>query len=277
MPTTLPTSDFAEQQDSYLAPTAAARGGARSAFFQPPDYSLWQLTGELDSGTELVWTNDHGDEAVYVVDGAIEVDGTRVGSGGAVLIEATVPATVRAVAPTRVAHFGPTDHDPPRDGPFGPAAARGRQIHVFPTVEAAPGIIDTHASGRYFGDGTCSTCRITFFVFDGRGLTEGYTGTAHTHSEDEIIHMLDGELQMGPTTLTPGVSVAIPANRLYSFRTPAGFRFVNYRRDAAYLKRGRPGSTPTIETVEALRAMTAERGIVGTVAASAEPGSSTSG
>jgi hypothetical protein len=49
------------------------------------------------------------------------------------------------------------------------------------------------------------------------------------HSEDEIIHVLDGELLVGPLVIGPGTSIAIPAERRYSFRTRAGFRFVNYR------------------------------------------------
>jgi quercetin dioxygenase-like cupin family protein len=247
-------SDFTKLRDGYLAPNCTSRGGARSALFQPSDYSLWQLAGELDAATELEWRTDHGDEALYVVDGEVEIDGTGVSPGGAVLVEAGAPANLRALKASRVAHFGPVDHEPPSAGPFGAPGGEGRHVHVFPTVDAAPSLSDPSQSGTYFGDGSCSTCRIAFFVVDGRRSTEGYTSASHTHSEDEIIHVLDGEMHVGPITVRPGMSIAVRANRRYGFRTPAGFRFVNYRRDAATMVRA-PDSPPILETVGALREM----------------------
>ena len=54
------------------------------------------------------------------------------------------------------------------------------------------------------------------------------------NEEDELIYMLHGEIRLGSLRLTPGSSVFIAANQLYSFRAgEQGFGFINYRRDAS--------------------------------------------
>ena len=37
-------------ESEYLAPTCAAKGAVASALFHPADYSLWQLSAELQAG-----------------------------------------------------------------------------------------------------------------------------------------------------------------------------------------------------------------------------------
>ena len=44
----------------------------------------------------------------------------------------------------------------------------------------------------WFSDGSCPTCRMAFFVVDRRDLTEDRSAASHSHSEDEIIHLIDG-------------------------------------------------------------------------------------
>lgn len=62
----------------------------------------------------------------------------------------------------------------------------------------------------------------------------------HSHDEDEIIYVVDGELHLGRQVLGPGASVLIPGDTLYSFRAgPDGLRFLNFRgrRDITYRTR----------------------------------------
>ena len=96
----------------------------------------------------------------------------------------------------------------------------------------------------YYTDGTCPTCRITFFSVDGRGLDEPHRVGSHVHSHDEIVHVLEGDLQIGQVTVSEGMSVAVPANRRYGFRTPGPFRFLNYQ-PTCRLSRGRRVPNPS--------------------------------
>ncbi len=52
----------------------------------------------------------------------------------------------------------------------------------------------------------------------------------HSHTEDEIIYILDGEMVMGTQTLGKGASVFVAANAKYSFKSgPNGLKFLNFR------------------------------------------------
>ncbi len=251
--------DFEPRQDGYVAPNCVVRGGARSALFHPVDYSLWQVVGTLEAGTELEWLPGHGDEALFVLNGAVDVDGVGILSSGTVFVEAGVPARLRATELTQVAHFGPADHEPPVTTAPGIPAASDRGTHVFSTARDASQIVFPDVTTSYFGDGSCPTCRIAFFEVDGTRATDGYTSPSHVHSEDEIIHVLEGELRVGQLAVTAGMSIAVAARRRYGFRTPGGYRFLNYRRATSFFTRA-PGSEPFLETVEVLRAMAATSG-----------------
>src|SRR5438874_552137 len=85
-------------------------------------------------------------------------------------------------------------------------------------------------SGRSTPGCPCEPCRITFFKVS---APDARTAASHVHSEDEIIHVLSGELRVGPNVVAAGTSVAIPGNYRYGFRTPGPFSFLNYRRDAS--------------------------------------------
>ena len=121
---------IAELESGYLAPSCEAEGTVRSALFHPDGYSLWELEAELAAGSELRWGADHGDEVVFVLDGELELDGTVCDPQTAVIVEAGVSATARAVSDARVLHFGPAATDAPVDGLLGPALDDGRQVHL---------------------------------------------------------------------------------------------------------------------------------------------------
>ncbi len=222
-------------------------------FFHPDDFSLWRVEGELGAGAELEWSDAHGDEALFVTAGALESEAGRVDEGSTLIVEAGVPATVRSVGSTRVVHFGTVAVESPSDGILGPPAEEGRRVHIVRPEQAS----SVHFSGGdgatsvYFCDGTCPTCRITLFLYDGSVFADGYAGASHYHSQDEIIHVLEGELRFGPLTVPPGASIAVPRDWRYSFRTPGPFRYLNYRADisAAVVA---PRSEPVVETVDNL-------------------------
>ena len=245
------TNADAVWQDGYQAPSCKATGAIRSALFHPEGYSLWQVDAELSAGAELRWEADgHGDEAVHVLEGELEVDGVRCGSEGTAIVEAGAGACIRAVGDARIVHFGPASTAAPGDGLFGPPRESGRGVHVVSVDEARPLSEDGRYGARYYADSTCETCRITFFKVS---APDARTAASHIHSEDEIIHVLTGELRVGPNVVGAGTSVAIPGNYRYGFRTPGPFSFLNYRRDASTYTAA-PGSDPMVETVDAWQA-----------------------
>jgi hypothetical protein len=63
---------------------------------------------------------------------------------------------------------------------------------------------------------------------------------AHSHDEDEIILVVEGELHAGSQVLGPGCSMYVTGGTVYAFRAgPEGLRFFNFRPrlDATYIPR----------------------------------------
>jgi len=241
---------------SYGAPNCVARGEAHGAFFHPDAFSLWRVDGQLGTDAVLEWDGRHGDEALFVVSGAIDCEGRRVGEGSTLIVEAGVSATVHSPGPTHVVHFGPMALEAPADGLLGAPAGEGRTVHIVRPDHAST----IHFSGGdgatsvYFCDGTCPTCRITLFLYDGAVFADGYAGASHSHSQDEIIHVLDGELRFGPVTVVAGASIAVPRDLRYSFATSGPFRYLDYRADVSTAVVA-PGSDPVLETVASLTSL----------------------
>ncbi len=238
----------------YAAPSCRVHGDGdvRSVLFHPDGYSLWLVPAELATGSEVRWQAPHGDEAVFVLEGSLEVKGTgdegnhaRCGADGVVVVEAGASAAVRASSPTRLLHFGPIDTEQPQDGLFGPPAPDGHGVHLVNRPDAHHVAYEGHPiDNHFYVDCSCPTCRIVLFTVTAE---VAHVAASHVHSQDEIIHVLDGELHVGPQVVGAGMAVAIPAGRRYGFRTPGPYRFINYRRDASTFT-GAPGSQPVVET-----------------------------
>ena len=205
-------------------------GGVRHRVVSPDGFSLWMLRAELDDGGTIEWPATHGDEAVYVLEGAFEVDRRVTPPKGAAIIESNAATLAQAIGPTRIVHMGPRDPAPPVDGLNGPPATEGHGVHVVGPRGTYASTTDT-ADSHFFADSTCPTCRITLLSV---GRSFGYRSAPHSHSEDELIHVVAGGLHVGRRRLGPGDTIAIAADTRYAFRgDDDGFVFVNYRRDAS--------------------------------------------
>ena len=214
----------------HLAPTCEADGPVESRLVSPSDASLWLVTSTLPAGTTLSWDTAHGDEAVYVCAGSLTVEGRECPSGGALVIEADVATRAHAKGPTRVIHLGPRDPTPPAGGLRRPAGSAGHSVHVVGprgTFER----VDDDRETRFFADSTCPTCRL-WLLYTSRSCE--FESQTHSHSQDELIHVLHGEIALGSLRLGPGATLFIAADQPYGFRAAAGgFGFLNYRRDAS--------------------------------------------
>jgi redox-sensitive bicupin YhaK (pirin superfamily) len=92
------------------------RGGARVRVLAGTAYGLASpvevfsptlyVDAELDEGAELELPGEHAERAVYVAVGAAMCDGERVDAGAMLVLAGGVPATLRALAPSRVMLLG---------------------------------------------------------------------------------------------------------------------------------------------------------------------------
>ncbi len=230
----------------YAAPYCRAHGPARSRWFHPKGYGLWKVSALVEAGTTLEWSAAHGDEALFVRSGELDVDAKACGRDGAVIVESGVPTVITARQTTSLVHLGPIAIEPPADGPLGAPATEGRGLHAFDHADA-----EACRTGHvtFYADGWCPTCRTMLFTVDRRGTDEAIVGSSHVHSADEIIHVLDGEISVGPITVPAGCGVAVPGGLRYGYRASRGFRFLNYRADACTIVH-QPGTTPELESRE---------------------------
>lgn len=222
--------DDVDSSSSYAIARDVA-GVRSSKLISPTDYSLFLVVSELHDGAVVRFDHDHGDEALCVLDGELDIDGRRCPPGGAVIVEAGVECTVTAIGETRVAHYGPTDVAPPADGLLGPAALDGHGVHVVGDGGWFRAGNETY-SQTWWADSSCPTCRICVFRIEHPDGPDN--DLPHHHTQDEIIFVLDGELRMGSYRCPAGTAISIPAHMRYSLRSDGkAFRFLNYRRDAS--------------------------------------------
>jgi mannose-6-phosphate isomerase-like protein (cupin superfamily) len=137
---------------------------------------------------------------------------------------------VRAVDGCRIVHVGSR----------ATGAAVGRAVHVIGPGGTYAKVGDGRDT-RYFADSESDTCPMTLFT---TGRSHEHVSAPHSHSADELLHVLDGEVVVGRKRLVPGDTIAIRADRRYGFRSP-GFRFLNYRAGPASMTVDR--AAPPIE------------------------------
>jgi quercetin dioxygenase-like cupin family protein len=216
--------------------TVAVAGALRSATVSASGYGLQLCRVDMDPGASLAWTARHGDEGLYVVRGAVEVDGRVCPADGAVVVESGVAATLTAVQATQLVHLRSTGDA---------QAARGSLVHVVGPAGWAVSGREAGLETRWFTDSTCPTCSIALLHVRHDGADRRVR--AHSHSQDEIIHMLSGSIALGSRVLGPGSSLCIPADVRYAFVGGArGYAYLNYRAAASWMTY-EPRSAPVLE------------------------------
>jgi hypothetical protein len=91
-------------------------------------------------------------------------------------------------------------------------------------------MIEERRDTRYYMDSTCATCRATLLY---TGRSDAYTSNAHSHSADEIIYVLAGDLHLGAYSLAAGDTLSVAKDVRYKFTTTGAFLFLNYRSDGS--------------------------------------------
>src|SRR5262245_16815197 len=80
----------------YASPTATATDGIVSGVARPEAFDLWVVDAVLPCDAELRWGSDHGDEAVAVLSGSVEILGEAGPAGYVIVLEAGAPARLRS-------------------------------------------------------------------------------------------------------------------------------------------------------------------------------------
>jgi quercetin dioxygenase-like cupin family protein len=241
--------DLTNRGGGYPAPNCTATG-ARAALFAHSDSECWGVWAELDAGTTLHWSEAHGEEAIFVVRGALALAHGTCETGEVLVVEAGVPADATSVGDTEIVHYGSRSIAPPADGPLGPPS-EGRAVRVVPAsgeFRAAQGPADAPLDKRVFADSTSPTCRMSLHRIDGG---EGSRAGSHSHSEDEVMFLLAGELQFGPQTVRAGSFVSITGGSRYGYVATAPFAFLNFRRNTSWVTAGANGR-PQLETAASM-------------------------
>lgn len=165
----------------------------------------------------------HGEEAVYVLEGSVDLDGTTVPTGGAVVLHAHAPCRLAATEPARLANFS---------APAVAAGAGDPARHVL----GPGGWYRSGSSGgsqaTWFADSTCEGCDVALFRVERD--TPGNRGRAHSHSADEILYVVEGTIHLGAHAVPAGAAVFIPADTRYAITCgDTKHAFLNYRATAS--------------------------------------------
>jgi hypothetical protein len=211
----------------------SGRGEALAYFDGAAPLHLHEL--HLTPGGTLVISAGETDFLAYVWRGAVTAGGAGLPAGSSLIAEAG--ARIEATAGDDGAvllGFGAANGHPGRRA--------GGHVHLLP-ADRVPRAAElggaSGVGGAMHADADCEGCAVWLHEnqFPGSpGLTpEEQQRGVHSHSEDEIIFVIAGEIRLGARLYGPGTALAIAADTLYSFTPgPEGLSFINFRA-------GRPG------------------------------------
>jgi hypothetical protein len=217
------------------APTVrlAAVPAVAARHVSPANYPLWMTEADLPAGTLMSWKPPHGEEAVFVKAGELQLGDGRIATTGSVIVmEASSTTTAAATVASTVLAMGTTGGRRPSGGPVGDAQPDGARVHLIGPRGIAEWARPPTKFTRYYTTATCPTCRLMLMY---SASEQQFTSAVHSHTADELIHVLKGKIRVGSRWAGPGDTVGIPANVRYRFTTgPDGYGFLNYRADASY-------------------------------------------
>lgn len=218
----------AGQTKEASLPAGFGGGGQASAYFAGDRDPLHLHLIELHAGETLRVEDAAIDKLVYVWRGGAVVGNQKLSAGSSIIIEHGQRLDI--VADEAAALLAFSAGQPPSH------QLAGGHVHLLPAERAprsdslagSPGL-----GGVLHADSDCPTCAIWLHEnrFPGGDATRRDAEAGiHSHSEDEIIFVLDGEVRLGARLYGPGTALAIAADTLYSFTAgPQGLHFANFR------------------------------------------------
>lgn len=200
-----------------------------------PGLAVWQQ--EFPEGGKIVFSGPQEDHVLYVVEGQLRMGERSVVQEGVISVGRNARVEIEADAGTLLIHY------------VGDAATRpdkpGGCVHVL----SDQGLLrfedereGYHRVAILYADSDCPNCSVWLHK---QNNAAGKFTYPHSHSVDEIINILEGDLIFGVRTFSAGASIAVQKDAFYSFRTgPRGLVFLNFRQDdPTHLRKGADPST----------------------------------
>lgn len=217
------------QKAPQVAMPAGLRGQGRVfALVEPERFPLTLHRVDLEPGERFDVGPREADTVLYIWTGGVGSGGCSLPAGSSLIAERGASAVVQAgFEGASVFVFSSTE----------PGRGEGGHVHLLPRarVPACERMSEqSDTGGAIHADSDCPTCEVWlhenhFAGADAPTPDEAARGI-HSHSEDEIIVVLGGQMRLGGKLVGPGTALAVAADTLYSF-TPGhkGLSFVNFR------------------------------------------------
>jgi hypothetical protein len=178
----------------------------------------------VPAGARASWPNAGRGMIAYVYSGVVEVAGTLLRAGSIFTLEHNASAAAIAREDAHIVTFGVSEAC--SAGPEGD----GGHLHIL-TAEAVPRLLAAFDGGKVgnalLADATCPTCSL--WLHESILESDGEV-PLHSHSEDEVILIIDGDMLIGNRLCGPGTVLAINRNTLYSLKAgKSGATFINFR------------------------------------------------
>lgn len=214
---------------SVTPPETYQEEGEAIAFVDGEKQPLHLYLHELGAGQTLRISPGAVDCVAYVWSGEVEAGGHSLPAGSSLIVEHGEAAALAAQGDTRVLTFTA------REAPTEPRA--GGHVHILPRdrVPRAKELGGANGvGGAMHADSGCPTCEVWLHENHFPGTLplspEDAAKGIHSHSEDEIIFVIDGQIRLGEKLFGAGTALAIAADTLYSFTPgPDGLSFINFR------------------------------------------------
>jgi hypothetical protein len=242
MATGIPAVQVVAAEEAVAVDEYGPSGDAVALLRSAANFPLWLISAELADGATMDWDADHGEEVVYVEAGRLAAGSSRTPEEGAVVLEAGRPVHLVAEGRTRVLHFGSGDRQRSAGPPAGDDGADrpGPALHVV-GPRGTWAMVDGGRDSHYYADSTCPTCDVTLLY---TSRQEPWDSSLHSHSADELIHVMWGDMQVGRWHVGPGGTVAIRADATYHFKSgPSGLGFLNFRAGPSTMRIPATGQT----------------------------------
>ena len=219
---------FEKARQAPPPPTFSGSEEARTYFDGNSPLHLHLLN--IDRGRTLRVGDSAIDRVIYIWRGAVTALGHVLKQGSSIIVEHGRTLAIQAEDERSVAlAFAAANASQ--------QSRQGGRIHLLPE-QRIPRTKDegqvSGVSGGMHADAECPSCEVWLHEnsFPGQ-LTvapEEQARGVHSHTQDEIIFVTDGEIRLGTSVYGPGTALAIAANTFYGFTAgPAGLRFVNFR------------------------------------------------
>ena len=232
-----------ERARAVSAVAGLGGNGALRAYVDGAGNPIHLHLAELGPGENLHVGPLAGDCAAYVWQGDVEAGpkgkGVALAAGSSAIVERGGALELTGgLGGAQVLLFSAVEGSDGAGAGDGAAnVQKGGHVHLLPAARVprmAPEPGSAGVSGGLHADSACPSCTVWLHEnhFPG-GMELSAEQTArgvHSHTEDEIIFVIGGEIRLGSKLYGPGTALAIAADTLYGFTAgPAGLSFVNFR------------------------------------------------